>query len=250
MSAPAVPEGSPELDPEAQNAPLEVAIAGRILGRAGLSVNVANHVSVVHGSRMYVNPWSNLARLRPEDVLVLDLDGRVFSGHGPINPTIVIHRVLHRLLPAAHAIVHTHAPSAVSLGVFRTAPAIYDQEACFLAGQIGVLEEDYGGVVLSEKQVTSLAEALTRTPILLMPNHGALTIGETLGRAVLRMLDLEHACRRHIEIAAMSRSLGIAPTEIDAAVASQVSGKGSERERLRWRDLESQIRESDPELFT
>lgn len=238
----------------ALDAPSSIVVAGRILGRAGLCVNVANHVSTMDGGRMYVNCWGNLARLRPEGVLSMALDGTELEGTGPVNDTIVIHRVLHRLLPTAQGIVHTHAPAAVTLGAFHMVPNPYDQESCYVSGQIGVLEGDFPGLVLDEALVEPMAAALADRPLLLLPNHGAIAIGETLPRAVLRMIDLEHACRRHIEVNTLARSLKATPRAIRAPMArtfqqAAMSSKGQLREQLRWKDLCEQVLEADPGLL-
>src|SRR5437867_2548449 len=112
----------------------DLAAAARILAQEGLSVLIAGHLSVAVEDRMYVNRFGpSFGRVCAEDILVLDFNGKILEGKGFVNDTILLHGVLHRLVPEARSIVHTHPRSVVTLSAFRIVPEIYDQESCFLA---------------------------------------------------------------------------------------------------------------------
>src|SRR5260370_16604749 len=83
---------------------------------------------------------------RPADICTFDFHGKVVE-HDPlvdpyVNDTIALHAVIHRYNPQIAAVVHTHPPATVTYGTFPRVPEIYDQESCFLAGDIGIAEQN------------------------------------------------------------------------------------------------------------
>jgi ribulose-5-phosphate 4-epimerase/fuculose-1-phosphate aldolase len=217
----------------------DLSCAARILGREGLSVLIAGHLSVAVDEQMYVNRFGpSFERVRPEDILVVDFSGRIIEGDGFVNDTILLHGVLHRLLPGARALVHTHPRSVVTLSAFRTVPDIYDQESCFLAGDVAVYEDEYQGLVTSEERIAPMAKALAKARNLLLPNHGALTSGDNIRAATIRMVLLENIAKRYIEVQQAAAFLGSTPRPIpmETALRTRRELEGLAAENLVWQD--------------
>jgi ribulose-5-phosphate 4-epimerase/fuculose-1-phosphate aldolase len=126
-----------------------------MLFRAGLSAANAGHLSVAVGdNKMLVNRFGpSFATLVPADILTVDYSGKVLEHDPAVNPyindTIALHGVIHRYNPHVIAVAHTHPPATVTFSAFRKVPEIYDQESCILAGDVGVVEEDYEGIAAS-----------------------------------------------------------------------------------------------------
>lgn len=217
----------------------DISCAAKILAYEGLSVLVAGHLSFAVDGKMYVNRFGpSFARVNPEDILMLEYDGKILEGNGFVNDTILLHGVLHRLVPSARAIVHTHPRSAVTLSSFRTVPDIYDQESCFLAGDIGIFDEDYAGLASKEDRVAPMAHALREFRTLILPNHGALTSGDSIPAATLRMILLENICKRYLEVSQAATTLGKTPRPVDPKVALQTRKEleGLNAEEFLWKD--------------
>jgi len=232
---------------------IQIAVAGRVLAQAGLAANLGNHLSVVHGGRVYVNAFGrSLAALRPSDIVVVDRDGKVIEGSGRVNDTIRLHTVLHELVPAASAIVHTHAPHILTMGALGVIPGVYDQEATLLADDVVIHREDYQGPTDRAERIEPLARALRSANAVLLPNHGALTAGKDLFLATLRMLRLEAMSKRHLDLHVAAAALGQAPRPIEHEVAVRTRddlqtladrfGVGD----LYWRDWAEQVKRADP----
>ena len=49
-------------------------------------------------------------------------------------------------------------------------PEIYDQESCIIAGDVGIVEEDYTGTAAGEDRVRPFAEAIAQYPAVILPN--------------------------------------------------------------------------------
>ncbi|RZQ60805.1 class II aldolase/adducin family protein [Amycolatopsis suaedae] len=97
--------------------------AGRILDRLGL-VDYLGHTSArIPGTdRVIVKPKHSpkirgMASLRPDDLVVVDLDGNLADGEHRPPAEVFIHTEIYRARPDVTAIVHTHQPAATTAGV-------------------------------------------------------------------------------------------------------------------------------------
>jgi len=231
----------------------DICCAARLLYRQGLSVANAGHLSVAVGpDRMLVNHFGpSFATLRPENVVPVDFAGRVLEGAAYVNDTIRLHGIIHRENPQAVAVAHTHPPAVVTYSAFRAVPEVYDQESCLLAGDVAVVEDDYEGLAAEEERVMPVADALRAKPVVILPNHGAITTGDNIQAAFLRMVLLEGMAQRNLAVAAAARSLGLEPIPIAPAAARRAKAEIARIPvlPLLWKDFLTRLRATDPDLF-
>jgi ribulose-5-phosphate 4-epimerase/fuculose-1-phosphate aldolase len=224
----------------------------RMLFRAGLSVGIAGHLSIkVAANTMIANRFGpSFGTLMPADVLTLDLDGHIQEGRGYVNDTMRLHGVIHKDNPAIVAVAHTHPPAVVTFSALRTLPQCYDQESCFLAGEVGLVEEDYSGLASQEERVRPMAQALAKYHAILLPNHGAITRGENIQRAVILMIGLEGMVMRNLAVAGAARATSITPKPIapEVALATKRELLSLGALNLVWEDLMTKLRATDPAL--
>ena len=236
----------------------DMCCAARVLYRQGMSVANAGHISVAIGpDRMVMNRFGpSFATLHPSDILALDLHGNILEDHTPqknarLNETVELHGIIHRYNPQATCVLHTHPPATVTWSTFRKVPEIYDQESCILAGDVGVVEEDYEGLASGEERTKAAAVALGQKRAVILPNHGAITTGPTVQHALFTMIILEGMVARNLSVLGTARSTGLTPTPIKMEVAQQVRigiAKMNAIEPL-WADLLHRLVATDPELF-
>ncbi len=83
----------PELTPSE-----ELVLLARTLWREGYDDHLAGHITYRQpDGTLLCNPWLLLwEELRPEDVLVIDLEGSLLEGDWPVPPGIPLHLELHR----------------------------------------------------------------------------------------------------------------------------------------------------------
>ncbi|MFC3575105.1 class II aldolase/adducin family protein [Streptomyces yaanensis] len=179
-----------------------VAAACRRLGAEGLLIGTAGNVSVRAGERVAITATGAvLAHLTPDQVTVVDLDGKVVAGNLQPTSELELHLgVYHRY--GAGAVVHTHAPMATALScVLDELPCIHYQLLA-LGGTVRVAPyATFGTPELAE----SVLAALEGRSAALMANHGALTHAPTLDKAVEDALLLEWACGVYQHAAAVGR---------------------------------------------
>jgi ribulose-5-phosphate 4-epimerase/fuculose-1-phosphate aldolase len=235
----------------------DLCCAARLLFRFGLSVGNAGHLSITIGeNRMLVNRYGpSFATMNPADVLTMDFAGNVLE-HDPtvkpyVNETIHLHGVIHRYNPHIAAVAHTHPPNAVTWTTFRKLPQTYDQESCLLADDIAIVDEEFTGLAQSEDRVRPFAEALGKKPVVLLPNHGAITSGPSIQSALFRMILLEGTCQRNINVAAAAQATGLSAhaIKLEHAMATKNELARIPIVETLWEDLLKRLRQTDAELF-
>jgi len=231
----------------------DICCAARLLYRQGLSVANAGHLSVAVGENtMLVNHFGpSFATLKPENIIAVDFSGKVLEGEAYVNDTIRLHGIIHRENPHAVAVAHTHPPACVTFSAFRLEPQIYDQESCILADDVEVVDDDYDGLASEESRVMPIAFALKEKRALLLPNHGALTIGENIQLAFLRMILLEGMVMRNLSVASAACALGRKPIAISMDAARRTKEEISRIPALAplWKDMLLRLRATDADLF-
>jgi ribulose-5-phosphate 4-epimerase/fuculose-1-phosphate aldolase len=232
---------------------LDFCRGARVLFRSGLSVGIAGHLSIkVAPNRMIANRFGpSFGTLMPKDLLTLDLEGNIIEGDGIVNDTIRLHGVIHHVNPDITALAHTHPPAVVTYSTLRSVPDVYDQESCFLAGEVGIVEEDYSGLASKEERVRPFADALRKYHAVILPNHGAITKGQNIPQAIILMLLLEGMAMRNLTVLGASRAVGVPARPISPEIAQLTKKELMSLKALPlvWHDLMAKLAATDPALF-
>ena len=140
--------------------------------------------------------------LQPGDLLVVDAEGRVLSGHGRPSTELAMHLAAYAARPDAAAAVHAHPLTAVAITVAGAGwPGHLVPEAAVTLGQVAVAPFAVPG---TPEVPASLAPFLPGHDVLLLERHGALCLGGTVTEAVDRMETLERVAR----VAVLARAVG------------------------------------------
>jgi len=120
--------------------------------------------------------------LRPENMLVVDLDGKIVEGeHKPSSDTFA-HVYVYRHRPDVFGIVHTHSTYATAWAAAgKPIPPVLTAICDEFGGPIPVgAYAQIGGDEIGKEIIRSIGES----PAILMKNHGVFTIGKTPEAAV------------------------------------------------------------------
>ncbi|MFI6654583.1 class II aldolase/adducin family protein [Streptomyces sp. NPDC050523] len=197
-----------------------VAGACRRLGAEGLLIGTAGNVSVRVGERVAITATGAvLARLTPDQVTVVDLDGEIVDGSLEPTSELDLHLGVYRRYGTC-AVVHTHAPMATALScVLDELPCIHYQ-LLTLGGSVRVAPYATFG---TPELAGSVLAALEGRGGALMANHGAVTHAPTLDKAVEHALLLEWACGVYRHAAALGTPRVLDEAEqlavVEAAIA-------------------------------
>lgn len=150
-----------------------------------------------------INPYGVMwDEITASDLVLLDAAGNVAdSGQTPINLAgFVIHGAIHEAREDAHCIVHTHTLAGCAIAAQRDGLLPVNQISLEFYERVAY--HDYEGISYDLGERRRLVRDLGDKPVMIMRNHGLLTVGETVAQAFLRMFYLEKACE--IQLAAQS----------------------------------------------
>jgi L-fuculose-phosphate aldolase len=132
----------------------------------------------------------NKGMLSPNDLVIIDLEGRHVAGDRKASSELAMHLLFYRMRPDVQAICHAHPHTATG---FAVAGRALDQallpEVIVGLGQIPLVK--YGTPGTPELSA-AIEPYVPHYDALLLANHGAVTCGPDLMTAFFRMETLEH----------------------------------------------------------
>ena len=166
----------------------EVAAGYRILASFGWGDDGAGHISArdpEHADSFWLLRYGVAFAVATADELVLvDRRGTLRSGEGTINPAAYfIHHPIHHARSDVVGVVHTHTGYGTPFSAMcrplaalsQEACAFHDDQAVFDGEELDIVDLDAGG---------RLASALGSRRLLVLANHGLLTVAPTVAQAV------------------------------------------------------------------
>jgi ribulose-5-phosphate 4-epimerase/fuculose-1-phosphate aldolase len=190
---------------------------------------VANHFSVAvsdDGQKFLINPAGrHFLQMRASDLLLVDMNQAEFGiGDGQVvDPTAMnLHGQIHKLVPDARCVLHTHMPHTTALACLRDFEFLMlDQNACRFHNRIAY-DRDYAGMALEASEGERVAKLLGRSrSVLFLANHGVIVIGKTVAEAFDELYYLEKASQLQVLALSTGRELELIPNETAAMVCKQ-----------------------------
>jgi L-fuculose-phosphate aldolase len=162
-----------------------------------------------------------LAELAPEQITIVDLEGRHVDGSLAPTSELQLHLGVYRRYQAG-AVVHTHSPLATALSCLLDELPVVHYHLLMAGGPIRVAPyRTYGTPELAEVTLDALADRAAA----LMANHGAITHGPDLATAVELSLILEWACGVYWHASALGKPRTL-DSEQQSAFFEAISQRG------------------------
>ena len=113
----------------------------------------------------------------------------------------VIHGCMHEARPEVNCVIHTHTRAGVAVSAMKCGLLPISQHAMRVQQQCTY--HDYEGIALDMSERERMAANLGKTSkVMILRNHGLLTLGETVREAFELMYYLDCACQIQIDAAA------------------------------------------------
>jgi ribulose-5-phosphate 4-epimerase/fuculose-1-phosphate aldolase len=129
-------------------------------------------------------------------LLKVDMDGNLVSGSsGEINSAgFIIHSAIHMNRPELACVLHSHTAANNAVAMLKEGLLPISQAAMIIMGFVSY--HDYEGVADNLDERARIANCLGPDGhIIILRNHGSLTVGRTVAEAFVWMYRLEAACR-------------------------------------------------------
>lgn len=170
---------------ELQTLRQEVCEGNLELARNGLVAWTGGNLSALapDGDRIVIKPSGMLySRMRPEDMVIVAMDGRVIDGeHGPSSDT-ASHLGIYRGRNDVKSVVHTHSTYATAWA------ALGEPIPCCLTA----IADEFGGPIpcggyarIGGKEIgEEVLRNIGNSPAILMQQHGVFAIGPNITKAL------------------------------------------------------------------
>ena len=179
---------------------VDLAAAHRCAVMHDLHEGIFNHLTLRvpgHDDRYYQIPFGlHWSEVTASCFMEVGYDGEIRRGDGIMERSAYcIHAPMHRDLANAAAVFHTHMPHASAL------TRLEDQHIKPIGQtELGTMmktgyDESYDGPGLDPGEGERLARTCGDNTVLLMANHGALTLGKTVAEAYDRLYYLERVAQ-------------------------------------------------------
>ncbi|WP_413991686.1 class II aldolase/adducin family protein [Labrys okinawensis] len=170
----------------------------RWMNAQGLNQGTSGNISVRHEDRMLITPTSiPYHEMEPEMIASMPFEGEYGSWQGSRKPSVEwrFHFDILKARPDAGAVVHTHATWCTVLAIaHKPIPAVHYMIAAFGGPDIPCAPyARYGTPELSRHAV----EALDGRNGCLLANHGMITVGSDLDKAMWLAVELETLARQY-----------------------------------------------------
>jgi L-fuculose-phosphate aldolase len=142
-----------------------------------------------------------------------DLD--VVEGEGMANPATRFHLWIYSNRPDVRSIVHTHPPYASALGMCGEPLVVSHMDMMMFHEDVAYLRS-WPGIPLANEEGQIISGALGTKNSILLANHGILTAGDSLAKAVYLAVNLESAARLQM----LAASAGYTPLPVDSRLAA------------------------------
>jgi len=229
---------------------VELAACYRLIAHFRMTDWIYNHISArVPGSHEHylINPFGLLyEEVSASNLVKVDVRGNLVEQvQLDVNPAaFVIHGAIHAARPDVACVLHTH--TAAGAGVAAQAHGLMpiSQHAFKLLDRLAY--HDFEGIALDADEQVRLVADIGNKDVLILRNHGLLTMGRSVREAFELMFFLERACQ--IQIAALSGGSAVIhpPAAVCQRTSSQFAGDDSYVKGRDWQALLRLLDRTDP----
>lgn len=196
---------------------------GRLSSGGNISVRVPGEksIAITPSGRTYFS-------LAPNDICVIDFDRNPIKGSLAPSIEAGLHIGVYRKRPDVNAVIHTHQPFASTLAIInKPIPALFDEIVVEIGHEVDIVPYAFSG---SAELVDNLTGKLdNQCHCYLIQNHGAVSLGADMPRALRNSELLEAVARIYYQALATGADIQTLPESALAYFA--------EMRKLRFKDI-------------
>ena len=171
----------------------ELTEAARELERSGLVTGAGGNVSAREGDTMWISPSGfSFADARAEHYPAVSIEtGAVTRGEHRPSSEALMHLLVYRARPEVRAVIHTHPRMTIALtAAGHDLRPMFADYYVYLRGDVPHVPY----VTVTTEELARVVERELRPPDrfgMVLRNHGAITVGETVKEALFRTAAIE-----------------------------------------------------------
>ncbi len=130
---------------------------------------------------------------RPEDMVVIDLEGKVLEGAHKPSSEWIMHTMVYQHKPGVNSVIHTHSPYASSFAVRnQSIPCILTEMIPALGGDVPLAKFGMPGTAEVGEEACKVLKGRGGC---LLARHGVLAVGGSVEKAFVRAGYVENAAK-------------------------------------------------------
>lgn len=174
----------------------ELTLLARTLWVEGYSDHLAGHITYNLGDGTFLcNPWFlTWDEFLPNQVIRIDIEGRVVEGDWTVPPGIPLHLEVHKQRPGVAWVVHNHPLYGTLWSDLNEIPPAMDQSSAQGGADIALVPQYEGGVndpIAAASAIRGLGDA----EVGLLRGHGVVVLGSSAALVYQRATALEIRCQ-------------------------------------------------------
>jgi ribulose-5-phosphate 4-epimerase/fuculose-1-phosphate aldolase len=188
-------------------------LASRMLANEGLC-DAYGHVSVRNPENpdtFFLPRATSPELVMPDDIMELNLDNQIVSGKEEWKiGECVIHSSIYRVRTDVNCVCHTHPAELVAFASTDVPlRSLYHQDitSCDGIPVFRDIPEECGMLINDVRVADQLAQVLGDKRGVLIRNHGAVTVGESVARAIYSTITMRDNARIYLMAATLSSQL-------------------------------------------
>jgi ribulose-5-phosphate 4-epimerase/fuculose-1-phosphate aldolase len=213
---------------EEWKARVDLAALYRLVALYGWDDMIYTHISArIPGPEHHflINPYGMFfEEITASSLVKIDLEGKILQ-ETPyfINPAgFTIHSAVHAAREDAHYVMHLHSDQGVAVSAQKEGLLPLSQHALIVLPKLAY--HDYEGIALNLDERERLVHDIGDKTLMLLRNHGTLSVGRTAADCWTGMFYLERACKQQVMALSVGReNVLFAPQASQDEVMKQTS---------------------------
>jgi len=173
----------------------QLIVAGKVLVAQGQDDFTRGHISFRlpdDPSLFFMKAHSlGLDEITPQNILTIDLDGKVVAGTARRHSEVFIHSEIFKARADVNCVIHSHPTYSIALSSTGRPLKCYSQPGALFYEALGTYADTIN-LIRSPAMGEGVARALGEGRAVLLKNHGVVVTGSSIAEAVIGTIMLEN----------------------------------------------------------
>jgi ribulose-5-phosphate 4-epimerase/fuculose-1-phosphate aldolase len=231
---------------------VQLAACYRAFVHYGWTDSIFTHLSARvpgHPNQYLINPYGLLFHeICAGNLIKVDFDGNVIEGDYPYNDAgHAIHTAVLKARPDINVALHSHTRAGMAVSCMECGLLPLTQQANEVRDIICYHEYDLA--TNNSEECDKLGEDLADKWIMIMRNHGLLSVGRTVAEAFYFLYTVENACKVQLDVLATGREFVTPRQDIIEQMAQRGVPPADQpyvHADMAWNAIMRQLEQKDP----
>lgn len=210
---------------------VQLAACYRAFVHYGWTDSIFTHLSARvpgHPDQYLINPYGLLFHeISASNLIKVDFDGNVVAGDYPFNEAgHAIHTAMLKARPDINVALHSHTRAGMAVSCMECGLLPLTQQANEIRDM--VCYHEYGIARAGSDECDRLGADMADSWIMIMQNHGLLTVGRSVAEAFYYLYTVENACKVQVDVLAAGGEIVTPAADVVDELAKEGKARATE----------------------